>query len=271
MAMNTITRLSQFGFLAVNGRDAKTFMQGYTTCDVDKLSLSENLGAICNIKGRMVTNFRIAPTDDGLLMRMHKSRVQDTMEFLSKYIVFSKAELVDVSDLWYCHGVVEEKTVHESIDTADGEAIRLQVDDNRHELWSMTQLGDESGAENWAAADCANSLAWIESATADHYLPQMFNLHVLGGIDFNKGCYLGQEIVARAQYLGDLKRGLHHTLFEKSLAVGDELQVTGRPKGSVVAVAASEALAVIANPGENTIAAETPEGESLTLTPMAFT
>ncbi|HAK51346.1 MAG TPA: hypothetical protein DCM54_05500 [Gammaproteobacteria bacterium] len=263
--MNTITRLSQFGFLAVNGRDAKTFMQGYTTCDVEKLSERENLGAICNLKGRMVTNFRIASTDEGLLLRMHKSSVQDTMEFLSKYIVFSKAELIDVSDHWHCHGVVGDT------DDADENSIRLRVNDTRYELWSTSSLGDESDAEDWAAADCADGLAWIESATADHYLPQMFNLHELGGIDFEKGCYLGQEIVARAQYLGDLKRALHHTRFEQSLAVGDELQVTGRPIGSVVSVAAHDALAVVANPGENTIAAESPDGESLTFTAIAPT
>ena len=266
--MNTITRLSQFGFLAVNGRDAKIFMQGYTTCDVDKLSQSENLGAICNIQGRVVTNFRIAPTDDGLILRMHKSRVQETMEFLSKYIVFSKAELVDLSDLWYCHGIVKEEIVARNVGATHGESIMLQVDGNRNELWSMTQLDDESGAEDWAATDCADGLVWIESATADHYLPQMLNLHVLGGIDFNKGCYLGQEIVARAQYLGNLKRSLHNTHFEKSLTVGDKLTVTGRPIGTVVSVAANNALAVIANPGENTIDAKSPNGESLSLTPV---
>ena len=81
-------------------------MQGYTTCDVEKVSDTGNVGAICNLQGRMITNFRIADIEDGLLLRMHRSRVQDAMTFLSKYIVFSKAELVDASEQWQCFGLI---------------------------------------------------------------------------------------------------------------------------------------------------------------------
>ena len=81
--MNRITILPQFGFLSISGSDANKFMQGYTTCDVNKISEKNNLGAICNLKGRMVTNFRIATLGEELLLRMHKSRVEDTIKFLS--------------------------------------------------------------------------------------------------------------------------------------------------------------------------------------------
>jgi len=262
--MSTLIRLSQFGFLAINGKDAKTFLQGYTTCDVDNLSTSNNLGALCNLQGRMVSNFRIAETSDGLMLRMHKSRVADTMAFLSKYIVFSKAKLIDSSDLWHCYGAINDKP--------EGQ-ICLQVSDNRHELWSETELPAEADDLPWQQQDCLDGLAWIETATAEQYLPQMFNLHNLEAIDFNKGCYLGQEIIARAQYLGNLKRSLHATQSDTKLDVGDELQVSNRPIGKIVTSVPQDntyiALAVVANPGNNTITAQTSSGSDITLTPLS--
>lgn len=262
--MSTVFRLSQFGFLAVNGKDAKTFLQGYTTCDLDKLSTRNNLGAICNLQGRMISNFRVAETSDGLLLRMHRSRIADTVLFLSKYIVFSKADLVDVSDHWQCYGVIG--------DQPEGQ-ICLQVSDNRYEVLSETDLPAESDDLSWQQQDCLDGLAWIETTTAELYLPQMFNLHNLDGIDFDKGCYLGQEIIARAQYLGDLKRSLHATQSETNLNVGDELQVSDRTIGKIVTRVPQGdntiALAVVANPGNNTISAETTIGNVITLTPIS--
>jgi hypothetical protein len=262
--MSTLIRLSQFSFLAINGKDAKTFMQGYTTCDIDNLSTSNNLGALCNLQGRMVSNFRIAETNDGLMLRMHKSRIADTLAFLSKYIVFSKAKLIDSSDLWHCYGVINDKP--------EGQ-ICLRVSDNRHELWSDTELPAETDDLPWQQQDCLDGLAWIETTTAEQYLPQMFNLHNLEAIDFNKGCYLGQEIVARAQYLGDLKRSLHTTQSDKKLEVGEELQVSNRPIGKIVACVPHDgnyiALAVAANRGNNIITAQASSGSDIVLTPLS--
>ena len=106
--MNPITILPQFGFLSVRGADANKFMQGYTTCDINKISEENNLGAICNLKGRMVTNFRIAVLGEEILLRMHKSRVEDTIKFLLPYTIFSRVEIKDVSSDWNCLGITDE-------------------------------------------------------------------------------------------------------------------------------------------------------------------
>ena len=260
--MNRIVNLSQFGFLAVNGPDAKKFLQGYTTCDVHKISENNNLGAICNLKGRMVTNFRIALLEEGLLLRMHKNRVKETINFLSTYIIFSKVELKDVSYLWHCFGIIEESA--HIINKGD---IRLHVSDTRCEIWTKNKVRDSTSMIDWATQDCAEGLAWIETDTAERFLPQMFYLDKLGGLDFKKGCYLGQEIIARAEYLGNLKRRLHLFYSESSLNVGDEITI-GNSKGNIVATGANIGLVIIANIHEEKLLARAPNGDPIELTPL---
>ncbi len=270
--MKNVIRLSQFGFLAVRGKDTKPFMQGYTTCDVEKLSDTGNIGAICNLQGRMITNFRIAEIEDGLLLRMHRSRVQDTMTFLSKYIVFSKAELVDASGQWQCFGMFGDNG------TPGPGQIQQQVNSDRFELWRQEDISEAtSDAAVWQELDCREGLAWVQDITANIYLPQMFNLHNLGGVDFAKGCYLGQEIVARAHYRGTLKRQLHHGVSPAAIQVGaDLLREDGRNIGQVVAAAPStatqldswEVLAVLQNPGESPVSLQSGNGQSLEFSPF---
>ncbi len=270
--MKNVIRLSQFGFLAVRGKDARPFMQGYTTCDVEQLSDTGNIGAICNLQGRMITNFRIADIEDGLLLRMHRSRVQDAMTFLSKYIVFSKAELVDASGQWQCFGLISDN------DPPGPGQIQQQVNSDRFELWSQDDIGEAtSDAAVWQELDCREGLAWVQDITANIYLPQMFNLHNLGGVDFAKGCYLGQEIVARAHYRGTLKRQLHHGVSPAAIQVGaDLLREDGRNIGQVVAAAPStatqldswEVLAVLQNPGESSVSVQSGNGQSLEFSPF---
>lgn len=256
---SSITNLSRFGFLAVNGKDARSFLQGYTTCDVDKLDETHNLGAICNLQGRMVTNFRIAETGDGLILRMNRGLVQRTLDFLAKYIVFSKATLLDVSEQWHCYGITGDKP------SAEVDQILLSVDDDRYELWRQSELPTTGDTAQWNTMECRQGLAWLEDATAEQYLPQMLDLHALNAIDFDKGCYLGQEIVARAQYRGQLKRRLHCSDTTTELTVGTELfSDAGRNIGEIVAVAANTALAVLKfDPEVDGVLAKVELGEAL--------
>ena len=260
--MNPITILPQFGFLSVRGADANKFMQGYTTCDINKISEENNLGAICNLKGRMVTNFRIAVLGEEILLRMHKSRVEDTIKFLLPYTIFSRVEIKDVSSDWNCLGITDEFTRV----LKEGE-IRASVSDKRCEVWTKSSAQYETGAVDWLTQDCAEGLAWVETKTAEQFLPQMFYLDRLGGIDFKKGCYLGQEIIARTEYLGKLKRRLHLFHGNFSLDIGDEVTF-GNSKGNVVATGANIGLIVISNAHLETLIAKAPNGDPIKLRPI---
>ena len=119
------------GLLCITGTDAIKFMQGYVTCDLTKLQDGDTaIGAVCNLQGRMLTSFlafAVWPRRRG--SEMQRSLVPSTLEFLKKYIVFSKAELHDNSDSYVCYGSLD----HSTETLSDGFIIELH---NRKEIWS---------------------------------------------------------------------------------------------------------------------------------------
>lgn len=236
--MNTpVYRLNQFGFLKISGKDAIKFLQGYTTCDLDALTeTSVQLGAICNLQGRMLTSFLVVRQETDLILRMDRSLIEKTMQFLNKYIVFSKAELHDISDSYRCFGHAETEEESYSMSVND-DTFTIHLG-NRREVWQTPDVDDAIEAPAaWHDLEIAQGITWVTEATSEKFLPQMFAYHVLGGIDFNKGCYLGQEIVARMQYRGELKRRLHRVS-----AVVNEVE-----SGDVVATGSNASLVILNN------------------------
>lgn len=280
--MTSYSQLPQFGFLLVEGKDARSFLQGYTTCDMNQVSGPDSrIGSLCNIQGRMVTSFRILEVEDGFLLRMHRELVTVTEKFLQKYILFSKASMSDLSDNYRCYGIVSNQPVttgkNQDIEGIKTEGYLLHTSgENRYELWTQTPLihidsWTETPQETWNLAEIMDGLVWISGNTSETFIPQMLNYHDLGGVSFDKGCYLGQEIIARMQFRGELKRRLFRARALPGGKVthpvaGDEiLDHQGKNAGEVVACAADngeiELLAVLKvrdNPGEYHLASGEP-------------
>lgn len=237
--------LSHFGFLRVSGVDAVSFMQGYTTCNLEALVPGKvQMGAICNLQGRMLCSFLVIRDDQDLVFRLTRAQVQPCIEFLSKYIVFSKATLADWSENLVCYGSLETVITDDEVSAddcyVDEKGIHVLLG-NRQEHWLHEEpdAGIATDALAFIDAEIKEGIAWVNESSADRYLPQMFNYHEKGAIDFEKGCYLGQEIVARTQYRGELKRKLHR--LDQPLAVQE---IEG---GEVIASGSNESLAVITN------------------------
>jgi hypothetical protein len=266
--MKNVIQLSEFGFLAITGRDALKFLQGYTTCDLDTVTPGNpGIGATCNIQGRMLSNYRIAAIETGFLLRMHHSLVEPTMLFLKKYIVFSKAELFDATTSYHCYG-------HTGAFDAPEGSIVVPVDaaGERHECWStqiLSTTSEQTQLHAWHLAELEAGLVWLDITSVEEYIPQMLNLQEFGGISFKKGCYLGQEIIARMHYRGQLKRKLHRGHASYQVQPGDPiLSATDSTLGKVVASAGQDFLAVTSIAGANTTF-RLSNGESLTLTPVS--
>ncbi|MBJ2347781.1 MULTISPECIES: CAF17-like 4Fe-4S cluster assembly/insertion protein YgfZ [Pseudomonas] len=223
--------LSHEGVLAVRGVDAGKFLQGQLTCNLNYLSDSQaSLGARCTQKGRMQSSFRIVLEGDGILMAMATKLLEPQLADLKKYAVFSKSKLTDESPAWVRFGLENADTVLSGLGldlpaetdsvVRQPSLIAIRVSPGRAELWVraeqadtlLTQLREqlpEGDLNRWLLGQVRAGIGQVMAATRELFIPQMLNLQAVGGVSFKKGCYTGQEIVARMQYLGKLKRRLY--------------------------------------------------------------
>lgn len=262
-----IVPLAGWGVLAADGPESAKFLQGQLTCNVSEVDDGRSVaGAFCTPKGRTLASFQLARRNaESYWLRMRADNIEATATALAKYAVFSKTKLAPAADLigLGLHGPRAAALVaalagerpaakHGVVQTADGLVIQRDDTGLRFECW----LNAAAAAALWerARAECtpAGSRYWrwlnvrageaeITAATRDAFIPQMLNLQLVGAISFNKGCYTGQEIVARAHYRGQVKRHLYRAEVDATApAIGAELHHKGgRAIGSVV-----EAVAV---------------------------
>lgn len=261
--------LSHEGVLAVRGVDASKFLQGQLTCNMDYLSDAKaTLGARCTQKGRMQSSFRILLQGDGCLLAMASELIEAQLADLKKYAVFSKSKLTDESAAWARFGLQDGDGALVSLGlelahdtdavTRANDLIAIRVSPNRTELWvPVAQAADvqsrlaaqlaEGSLNEWLLGQIRAGIGQVFAQTREEFIPQMINLQAVGGVSFKKGCYTGQEIVARMQYLGKLKRRLYRLSLD-----GSDLPEAGAALFSPVH-ASSVGNVVIAAQGEQGI------------------
>ena len=223
--------LSHEGVLAVRGSDAAKFLQGQLTCNLNYLSDTQaSLGARCTQKGRMQSSFRILLQGDGVLLAMATELLEPQLADLKKYAVFSKSKLTDESAAWVRFGVIDcdqaltglglELPAETDSVARTEHLIAIRVSPARAELWVPAGQADsvrsqlaaqltQTDLNNWLLGQIRAGIGQVMPQTRELFIPQMLNLQAVGGVSFKKGCYTGQEIVARMQYLGKLKRRLY--------------------------------------------------------------
>jgi tRNA-modifying protein YgfZ len=224
---STLTPLIHLGLIVLDGPDAKSFLQGQVTCDVQQLSPQQSIpGARCNPKGRALTSFLLHELNEQqLLMIMDHSLVELTIQELSKYAAFFKVELNDASEQYSLMGLSGELSAsHEQTIAAisnyqlgDGRRLLIASSDQAQNLWlQLSQDLTPVGTEFWVLQDIRAGLGTLQTETSGMFIPQMLNLQAIDGISFKKGCYTGQEVVARMKYLGKLKRRMYRVTMNSS-------------------------------------------------------
>ncbi|ERH61097.1 CAF17-like 4Fe-4S cluster assembly/insertion protein YgfZ [Pseudomonas simiae] len=223
--------LSHEGVLAVRGADAAKFLQGQLTCNLNYLSDTQaSLGARCTQKGRMQSSFRILLQGDGVVLAMATELLEPQLADLKKYAVFSKSKLTDESAAWVRFGLMHAEPALASVGlelpaetdsvVRSDTLIAIRVSPDRAELWVPAEQGDDvrnqlaatleqTDLNEWLLGQIRAGIGQVMPQTRELFIPQMLNLQAVGGVSFKKGCYTGQEIVARMQYLGKLKRRLY--------------------------------------------------------------
>ena len=199
--MTNIVSLSKFAVIKLSGEQSHSFLQGQVTCNVDDISKRDwQAGAHCNAKGKAWSTFVAFEQDNDIYLIMTKESAEPSLAELKKYGVFSKTEISDDSSNWHLYGTTEAHSELKSIELAPNHFLilsRQMID------------GCEQDDGSWWYNEVMSGRAHLFANTSGEYVPQMINLQALNYISFNKGCYMGQEMVARMRYLGKNKRALY--------------------------------------------------------------
>ncbi|MFL9628614.1 tRNA-modifying protein YgfZ [Aeromonas jandaei] len=227
--------LTKIAITRLSGQDRVKYLQGQVTCDVNALQPGQStLGGHCDPKGKLWSDFRLLCLEESLLLLTTPSVLERQLPELKKFAVFSKVEIA--ADERHATGLAGKGTdawvaaqfgLEQSGLVADGMAVKIEQD--RWLLVSSEQAdalpaGDES---LWWGLEIKAGLPHMEAVHQGEFIPQMLNLQALDGICFNKGCYMGQETVARAKYRGANNRALFLLAGSASEPVnaGDTLEI----------------------------------------------
>jgi len=241
--------LDDIGLLRFQGPDVIGFLQGYLTSDASELGNDPKFTAICNIRGRAVCTGYAWLDGQAVFLALHRSLCDTVQDFLRPYLVFSKTGISDASSSFLVLGALGDVG-----QTMPGLLSVRRLDDVRRLLLVSPDGGAgeprRDARVHWDLALIERREVWLTADTSGRFLPQMIGLDRIGAVSFSKGCYLGQEVVARAQHLGEVKRRL--TALDWSgvpPSPGTHVQANGRSAGTVVSVAGSlesgRALAVL--------------------------
>jgi folate-binding protein YgfZ len=243
--------LSELAVIAFTGTDAPAFLQGYLTCDTTSLT-AERLQpwALCNLQGRVVANgWCKAGNDDDVELILHRSLTPALADFFKPYLLFSQAELSTRTEDALVFGSLNGAKPG-SLAVGKGERLSIVAD-----FSSALAIYDATASPNaWYASLFASGTCLLNKDTSAAFLPQMLGLAEIGAVSFDKGCYLGQEVVARAQHRGSVKRRLQQLSWQGSepAAGASLLAENGAKAGTVINAVATQAdtgiaLAVINN------------------------
>ncbi len=247
-ALSGVLPLPDWGLIRARGADARSFLHGQLTQDVTHLEPgSARLAGYCTAKGRLLASFVTwAPDADTVLLACSADLLPATLKRLRMFVLRAKCQLDDASaefPAWGEAGSPEAATPWRVTPAGTGWRIALppaRVGDaavpRALRFGGEPPVGAALSAATWLGLEAASGVPRIVGATVEQFVPQMVNLELVGGVNFQKGCYPGQEVVARSQYRGTLKRRGHLLQGAVAMLPGQEIVHSadpGQPAGLV--------------------------------------
>ncbi|MBV1774120.1 folate-binding protein [Burkholderiaceae bacterium DAT-1] len=299
----TLSALASVAWLRFTGEDTLTFLQGQLSSDVRAIGADQvQYSSYSTPKGRMLATFLIIRSGDDYLLGLPNTIAPAIQKRLSMYIMRSKTRVSDESGAIGAVGLAGTQAhallnhlndiPTEDMHSKSHDDIRVvRLNEDRFlvlapnallpELWTdLAARGANPATEAaWELAAIRAGIVTVLAETQEAFVPQMANLELIGAVNFKKGCYPGQEIVARTQYLGKLKRRTIRVLSEVELKPGEEVfspEMNGQPSGTVAMAAQNEhgrweALVVVQTASiEHGLHVQNPEGPVLTQLPLPY-
>ncbi|KUM02514.1 hypothetical protein KIF53_03870 [Chromobacterium subtsugae] len=262
LRQSVLAPLANFAVIKAEGEDAAAFLQSQLSSDIRELVEGRaQYSTYSSAKGRMLASFMIWQHQGAYYLMVAADIAAAIVKRLTMFVLRSKVK-ISLADEWSLLGMSGPQAVEtlrkyfpgvaglESLQTlsADG-AVLLALPEGGF----MLALGENASLrqdiaaaelrplapEIWALRDINAGIAWVSQATQEQFVPQMANMELIGAVNFKKGCYPGQEIVARSQYLGKMKRRMFLVEFSQALAVGSKLYSPQLPDQSIGMLAAS--------------------------------
>ena len=246
MSQATQLRLGDWGVIRAQGADAASFLHSQLTQDFALLDREQaRLAGFCTAKGRLLaTLVGWRGGDDEILLALPAETLAATLKRLSMFVMRAKCKLSDASAEFAVYGLLGTPSAEAWTLLRDGDAVQIALPGSGRALRvqpadAAAPVGEALTPDAWAFAEAKAGVAWVRGATVEAFVPQMINFEVLGGVNFKKGCYPGQEIVARSQYRGTLKRRLQVFEADEAAAVGQEIFHSADPEQPAGVVASS--------------------------------
>ena len=253
--------LPSFGVLGISGTDAAAFLQGQATNDVTQISDSRTqLTAFCNPRGRVMALGRLVQLEGTLALALPPSMVAPLRQWLARFVLRAAVSLEDISSEYRGLGIAGTAAARRLAESGHlipqrpdgavsgcGVALVRVPGEDRFEAYGAGaaiealagRLADNlprRPPQEWLRGQIAAGVPWLGSEMSEAYIPQMLNLDVLGAVSFTKGCYTGQEIVARTRHLGSVKRRMRrfHANQGRCPAPGESLYLAHERVAEVV-------------------------------------
>jgi folate-binding protein YgfZ len=259
--LDGVAVLADLGVIRVEGSDAAQFLQSQLTQDFSMLGLSQaRLAAFCSAKGRMLASFYgFKRSHSEILLVCNRDILTNTVKSLSRFVLRAKVKLSDASQDYALFGLAGSalsiivdatQAPWSKVDVGNASIVFLYPADGvPRALWlaPVTEAAPAGAAlswQDWAWGEVCSGIAMISAPIVEAFVPQMLNYESVGGVNFKKGCYPGQEVVARSQFRGTLKRRAYLAHSQEPLQAGDEVFQDGddaQPCGTVAQAAAAPA------------------------------
>ena len=253
---NGLYPLLEEGVLSLTGPDALSFLQGQTTANfVDLIYPARVCGVFCDVKGRVLADFLAVVVDpETVLLRVSSDLCDWLVNHLGKYLQFSRASLAltdySVTGVLKQHSQAEGQPLEEAEQTPYGWLLHksretaelLVTNPERFEQLASDVFAEKGNALQWGEAMIREGEVRIRAVTSSKYLPQDLNYDLAGWVAFDKGCYTGQEIIARLHWRGKPKRRLYRGSINEQPTLGSTVSLgsEGPSRGSVVAIAPAD-------------------------------